>query len=222
LALLAWAEGALAPEEVVGLADSVEALLARLGRPQALALAFRAREKAARRLGEWSHAHFLSASRSIDRLLDQGNLPAAYAAAQQLLQRALAAGAKAYPGTAYDIAEAHWQFGTVLNASGAAEETLPRLTEAQQRFQLLADAGNTSAERMASVAITEIAKCLNHLGRYDEAAAAYEERIRRAEKLGDRRGVAVVKGNLGTVCLYQKRYAEALDSLRLSECTKLF
>src|SRR5919109_2650313 len=65
---------------------------------------------------------------------------------------------------------------------------------------------------MVSVAIAEIAECLVHLGQYDEAAAVYEERIRRAEKLGDRRGAAVVKGNLGTVRLYQKRYAEALDS----------
>jgi hypothetical protein len=53
LALLAWAEAALAPEEVVGLAGSVEELLAPLGRPQALALAVRAREEATRRLGEW-------------------------------------------------------------------------------------------------------------------------------------------------------------------------
>jgi hypothetical protein len=104
LALLAWAEGALTPEEVVGLAGRVEDLLARLGRPQALALAVRAREAVARRLGEWSHAQFVSAARSIDRLLEQGKLPAAYAAAQQLLQRALAAGEKAYPEAAYDIA----------------------------------------------------------------------------------------------------------------------
>ena len=140
-------------------------------------------------------------------------MPAAHAAAQQLLQRCLAAGEEAYPGAAYDdIAYAYWQLGRVLKTSGAAEAALPLLTEAQQRFQILADTGNTSAERMASVAITEIAECLVHLGQYDEAAAAYEEGIRRAEKLGDRRGAAVVKGNLGTVRLYQKRYAEALDS----------
>jgi tetratricopeptide (TPR) repeat protein len=212
LALLAWAEGALTPEEVVDLADNVETLLARLGRPQALALVVRAREEAARRLGGWSCAQFLSASRNVDRLLQQGNLPAAYAVAQQLLQRALAAGAEAYPEAAYHIAMAHWQLGRVLKESGAAEDALPRLTEAQQRFQLLADAGDTDVERMASVVITEIADCLCDLGRYDEAAAAYEEGIRRAEKLGDRRGAAVGKGQLGTVRLYQKRYAEALEA----------
>jgi tetratricopeptide (TPR) repeat protein len=211
LALLAWAEGALAPEEVVYLAGRVEALLARLVRPQALALAVRAREEAARRLGEWSGAQFLSAGRSIDLLLEQGKLPAAYEAVQKLLQRCLSAGEKAYPGAAYDIALAHFHFGRVLKTSGAAEEALLLLTEVQRRFQLLADAGNTTAERMASTAITEIAECLIHLGRYDEAAAAYEEGVRSAEKFGNRRGAAVGKGNLGTVRLWQKRYAEALE-----------
>jgi tetratricopeptide (TPR) repeat protein len=75
----------------------------------------------------------------------------------------------------------------------------------------LVDAGDTDAERMASAAITGSAACLHHLGRYDEAAAAYEEGIKRDEKLGNRRGVAVSKGNLGTVRLFQKRYAEALE-----------
>jgi tetratricopeptide (TPR) repeat protein len=161
-------------------------------------------------LGEWSYAHSLSASGSIDRLLDQGDLPAAYAAAQQFLQRALAAGSEAYPEAAYDIALAHWQLGNVLKTSGAAEEALAPLTEAQQRFQVLADASNTRAERMASAAITEIADCLRELGRYNEAAAVFEEGIRRFEKLDDRRWAAVGKGNLGTVRLYQKHFAEAL------------
>jgi tetratricopeptide (TPR) repeat protein len=106
---------------------------------------------------------------------------------------------------------AHFQLGSVPKKSGAAEEALPLLTEAQQRFQLLADAGNTGAEYMASAAITEIADCLRNLGRYDEAAAAYEEGIKRCEKLDDRRGTAVDKGQLGTVRLLQKRYAEALE-----------
>ncbi len=48
------------------------------------------------------------------------------------------------------------------------------------------------------------------LGRLDEAAAAYEESIRRAEQLGDDREVAVGKGQLGTVRMHQRRYPEAL------------
>jgi tetratricopeptide (TPR) repeat protein len=212
LALLAWAEVALLPEEVVDLAHRMEELLARLGRSQALVQAVRAREAAVGRLGGgWSSAQFVSAAVSIDRLLEQGKLPAAYAAAQKFLQRCLSAGEKAYPGAAYDIALAHFHFGRVLKTSGAAEEALLLLTEVQRRSQELADAGNTTAERMASTAITKIAECLIHLGRYDEAAAAYEEGIRSAEKLGDQRGSAVGKGNLGTVRLWQKRYAEALE-----------
>ena len=63
---------------------------------------------------------------------------------------------------------------------------------------------------MASVCFTEQGDCLRDLGRLDEAAAAYEEGIRRAEQLGDDRQVAVGKGQLGTVRLLQRRYPEAL------------
>lgn len=41
--------------------------------------------------------------------------------------------------------------------------------------------------------------------------ADHQEVIRRAEQLGDRRTIAVGKGNLGTVHLRQQRYQEALD-----------
>ena len=95
---------------------------------------------------------------------------------------------------------------------GAAEAALAPLGEAQRRFQALADAGNTGAAQMASAAITETADCLRDLGRLDEAAAAYQEAIRRDEQLDDRRGVAVSKGQLGTVRLHQKRYQEALEA----------
>lgn len=54
--------------------------------------------------------------------------------------------------------------------------------------------------------------CLCHLGRLDEAAAAYEENIRRAEKLDNDRLVAVGKGQLGTVRKNQRRYQEALEA----------
>jgi len=104
----------------------------------------------------------------------------------------------------------------VLLTIGAAEAALPPVSEAQQRFQ----ADNASAEIMASVAIAEAGQCLIYLGRYDEAAAAYEENIQRAEKLGDRRQTAVGRGNLGTLRLYQKRYGEALESHR--EALRIF
>ena len=212
VALLAWSHDALTPEEVVSLAGSLESLLARLGRPQALAQATRAREQGAQRLGAWSHAQFESLRQGIERLLEQGRLPQAHAAAEQLLQRALATGEAAYATAAYDIAMAHFNLGSVLRRVGTVQAALPSLREARQRFQVLADAGDTLAECMASAAITEAAGCLLYLGRCDEAAAAYEEGIGRAEKLGDRRGAAGGRGNLGTVRLEQKRYGEALES----------
>jgi len=210
LAMLAWAQENLPAEQVVDLASKVETLLAQLGRPQALAQATRVREEAAQALGEWSHARHLTESANIDRLLEHGDLPSAHAAARQLLQRCLAGGEAAYPGAAYDIAMAQLRLGRVLKEMGSAEAALEPLAEARQRFQRLADAGGADAARMASAAITEGADCLRALGRLDEAAAGYEEAIQCFEKLGDRRWVAVNKGQLGYVRLLQERYAEAL------------
>lgn len=211
MAMLLWIQDKASPEEVVGLADQVEELISPLSRPQAFAQATRVREQAARGLPEWSRARFTMERTNIERLLERGDPQLAYTAAGQLVQRSLTAGEEAYPGSAYDIAGAHLQLGRVLGNSGAAEAALPRLAEARRRFQALADAGDTSAERMASVAITDSADCLRDLGRWDEAAAAYQEAIRRAEKRDDKRSVAVGKGQLGTVRMLQQRYAEALE-----------
>lgn len=214
LALLQWAfEDQLPPEQVVGLAGQVEELVTYLGRPRALERAAAVREAAAQgleALGEWSHARYLTEAASIDRLLERGDLPAARAAAEGLLQRAMAAGKDAFPGAAYDIAMAHFRMGRVLGRMGAAEAALAPLAEAERRFQKLADAGNTDAERMAAGAITERAGRLSDLGRLDDAAAAYEEAIERGERRDDKRSVATNKFQLGTVRMLQGRYAEAL------------
>lgn len=211
MVLLRWMQQQAVPEDVVKAAHIVESLLANLGRPQALAEATRAREQAARGLNEWSRARFLTESASIDRLLEAGALPSAYAAAQQLLQKCLEAGAEAYPDANYDIAMAYLRLGRVLRMGGAAEESLPQLAEAQRQFQVLADAGDISAERMASAAMSESGDCLTDLGRLDEAAAAYQGAIERFEKLNDMRWVAVSKGNLASVLLLQEQYHEALE-----------
>lgn len=149
-------------------------------------------------------------SGNIDRLLERGELQAAHTAAQHLLERCLGVGESAYQGAAYDIALAHARLGRALKHLGAAEEALQPLTGAQQRFQALADAGDTSAERMASVAIVEYGDCLRNLGRLNEAAAAYEEAIQRAEHLDDQRQIAVNKFQLGSIRRLQQRYDEAL------------
>ena len=205
LAVLVWLQETALPEKVVEVATRVEALLAFLGRPHALAQATAARAQAAQALAGWSRARFHAESQNIDRLLECGELPAAYTAAHRLLERCLAAGDATYLGAAYDIAEAHLRLGRTLWSLGVAEAALQPLTEAQQRFQALAEAGDTSASRMASVAIAERGNCLRNLGRLDEAAAAYGDAIQRAEQRDDRRDVAAVKGQLGTVRMLQQR-----------------
>jgi tetratricopeptide (TPR) repeat protein len=195
----------------VGLAQQVEHLLANLGQPQALAVATRVREQAAQRLGDWSHARFLTKSATIDRLLERRDLPGAHEAAQRLLNNCRAAGETAYSDAAYDLAEVHIRLGRVLKEGGAAEAALAPLAEAQRRFQCLADAGSADAEGMAAATITETGDCLCDLGRLDAAAAAYLEGIKRADKLHDRRQVATNKFKLGTVRMLQQRYAEALE-----------
>jgi hypothetical protein len=162
MALLDWIEKQAKPEVAIDLAVCVEALLANLGRSQALARATRAREQAAPRLGqgsEWSHASFQAESAKIDRLLEGGQLPDAYNTAQQLLKRSLAAGEAMYQGAGYNIAVAHFRLGRLLSMGGAAEAALVSLNEAQRRFQALADAGNTSAAQFDRGRVSQFDDC---------------------------------------------------------------
>lgn len=212
IAALLWAQDKDDPEEVVAWAISVETILAQLGRPQALAQATKVREQAAGRLGKWSHARFLAESANVDRLLEQNDLLSAYSAAQQLLQRCLAAGEEAHASAAYDIAFARWQLGKVISRDGIVEPALEQLGEARRQFQVLADAGNSNAEHMVSASLTEIGDCLKGMGRWNDAAKAYQEVIIRAEKVGDMRTVAVCKGSLGTIYSAQEEYPKALES----------
>lgn len=213
LAMLEWVSASNgSPELMVTLAHTVESLFAELGRPHALAVATRAREQAGRKLGDWSNARFLAESANIDRLLERGDVPAAHEAAQQLLARCRAAGEATDPEAAYNLAVAHFYMGRVLKDAGAAEAALEPLAEAQRRFQRLPDARDADVERMAAGAIVETGDCLRDLGRLDDAAAAYEKAITRFVAFDDRRWEAVAKGQLGTVRMLQKRYAEALKA----------
>ncbi len=212
LAMLDWIQARWPPERMVQLAQQVESLVAELGRPQALARATRVREQAAQKLGDWSHARFQNDAAQIDRLLERGDLPTAYTAAQQLLAQCLAAGETAFPEAAFNIAMAHARLGRVLKNGGAAEAALAPLAEAQRRLQELADAGDPAAEQMASATITETGDCFRNLGRLEEAAEKYEEAIGLDRQKNRLRDVAAGKGQLGTVRLYQKRFKEALES----------
>jgi tetratricopeptide (TPR) repeat protein len=210
LALLDWLPGRTSPEQIVDTAGSIEQLLAQLGRPAALARAVAVRTAAAQQIGAWSHARYLTESANVDRLLQQGELRPALQSIQALLELGLAGGETAFPGADYDIAMIYWRLGRVLERGGQAAAALDPLADAQRRFQALADAGNASAARMASAAITEQADCLTALGRLDEAADAYQRAIDLDEKRGDMRDVATGRGQLGTVRMLQERYADAL------------
>jgi hypothetical protein len=105
---------------------------------------------------------------------------------------------------------ARWYLGRTLLSLGAVKAALQPLSEAQQRFQALAEAGDTKASRMAAAAIMERGRYLAELGRLDEAAAAHEYAIQLAKQRDDRRDIVVGKGNLGIVRSLQQRCEEAL------------
>ena len=182
------------------------------GKPRLLERVGQVRDAAAAALGDaWNHARFDAARSRIEQRLDGGRLRDAFDGAQELLQRARAAGEQAYPGADYDLAMACCLLARVLETAGGSEQALPLLDEARQRFEAVAkERASKAAEGMASVCFAEQGDCLLALGRLDEAAAAYEEAIRRDEQRGADRAVAVGKGQLGTVRLQQRRYPEAL------------
>ncbi|MCG2750184.1 MAG: CHAT domain-containing protein [Desulfobulbaceae bacterium] len=193
-------------EAVSDTAGRIEELLAPLNRPQALARAVKLRETAAAMIPDWGHARFANERLLIERLLQQRQLQAAQEKAKALLARAKAAGPMAYGGADYDLAISHCLLGRVLKHRGQASLALDLFAEAQQLFEALGKRGG----RMASVCLADQADCLSNLGRLEEAAAKYEENIKRTEKLKDLRQVAVGKMQLATVRMYQQRYAEAL------------
>jgi tetratricopeptide (TPR) repeat protein len=213
-ALLERVQTAGDAEATIGLTTSLYQLLQVLGKPRLLERVAQVRDGAVAALGEtWNNARFEAQRTRIEQQLAGGRLREAFDGAHGLLERARQAGEKAYPHADYDLAMACWLLARVLNMAGGSEQALPLLDEARKRFEAVErDRPGRGAARMASVCIAEGAACLSALGRLDEAAAAYEENIRRAEKLGDDRQVAVGKGQLGTVRLMQRRYKDALEA----------
>jgi tetratricopeptide (TPR) repeat protein len=213
-ALLDRSQAAADPETTIERATSLYSLLQGLGKPRLLERVARVREAADAALGEgWSHARFEASRSRIEQQLATRQLREALAGAQQLLQQAQATGEAAYANADYDLAVACFLRGQVLREGGGAQQALPLLQEAGRRFEAIAiENNNIAAAGMASKCIAEQGDCLLNLGRYDAAAAAYEEAIRRGEQRGSLREVAVGKGQLGTIRLYQQRYAEALEA----------
>lgn len=193
---------------IANISGKIEQLLANLNRPQALTQAVKVREAAAAMIQEWSRTRFENERLVIERLLQQEHLQAAFEKAKALLEQVKAEGPTSYRGAQYDLAIAHLMLARVLKNIGHAAPALELLIVAQRIFEQVDDEG----ERMAAVAIGEQADCLADLGRLDEAAETYKERIKRGQKLEDFRGVSVGKGGLTDVLRRQGKYAEAISS----------
>lgn len=199
-------------EATVDLATSLELFIAPLGRPHLLRQVVVIRKAETKKLRDWSHTRFESSRMEIERLLDSGNLPEALLKAQALLDKCLQAGEEAYSRADYDIALAYFMLGRVMRLGGAAEAALQPIDESYRRLKLIADQGDTVTAGVAAKPLTEKGDCLRDLGRFDEAATAYETGIEISKDLGDSRSTAVKKTQLGTVHLYQRRYGEALKA----------
>jgi tetratricopeptide (TPR) repeat protein len=213
-ALLDRSQAVADPETTIDRATSLYGLLQGLGKPRLLERVARVREAAAAALGEGpSHARFQASRTRIEQQLAGSELREALAGAEQLLQQAQAAGEAAYAEAEYDLAIAYKVLADVLGSTGGAQQALPMLQEAGRRFETIAKKHpGVGAEKMATDCLTGEGTCLLNLGSNEAAAAAYEEAIRRFEQQGDLRGVAVGKGQLGTVRFQQQRYAEALEA----------
>ncbi len=213
-ALLDLVQAAGDAAATIDLTTSLHRLLEFAGKPRLLARLGQVRDTAAAALGDaWNNARFNAAGTRIGQQLADGHLHEALAGAQQLLLRARAAGEQAYPGADYDLAMACIVLAHVLRKASGSEQALLLLAEARQRFEAVAQArASKDAERMAAKCFSEQGACLLFLGRLEEAAAAYEENIHRAQQLADDRQVAVGRFWLGSVRLEQRRYPEALKA----------
>jgi hypothetical protein len=142
------------PEAAIDVATSLEAAVAQLDRPRALAKIVEFRTAASRNLPEWSHAQYLGEAASVDRLIDQGHYEAVQAA-RALNLKCEAAGDAAYVEAAVDGAMAQFILGRVLQVSGNAETALPHLEQARERFERLDETA------MVGQALAEKGDCLS-------------------------------------------------------------
>jgi tetratricopeptide (TPR) repeat protein len=211
-ALLDLAQNEADPETTIDLTTSLYGLMEQTGKPRLVQRIGQVRNAAVEALGDtWNHAHFQATRTVINQLQASGLLREAFEKAYKLHQRAKEVGEQAYPGADYDLASACWLLARILNIVGNSEQALTLVDEARQRFEAIAaQRPGGGAEKMVSACFSEKGECLWHLGQLDEAVAAYEESIRRDKELGDIRGIAVGKGQIGSIRNDQGRYSEAL------------
>jgi RNA polymerase sigma factor (sigma-70 family) len=196
--------------------DSLTTLVRPLGRRRVLGRLEAWREELSGGLAEWSHARYLAESGRIEGLLDAGRAGEAARLAETVLSALEALPGGAFPELGYDRAVVRAYLGRCLQLSGASEPALAAIERARGDFEALARGGDQDAVRMASVALTEAADCLQDLGRYDEAAATYREAIQRDRARGAERDVAVGEFQLGAVLYRKGKLPEALTAYEMA------
>lgn len=200
--LLATLEHLAAKESdkrAVALAVRLETLVSALNWPKVLARIVEIRTAVARNLGEWRYGQYLADRALIDRLIDQGCYAEAVRSAHALYLKCQAFGTTP--------CDAQWILGRALMMSGDAEAALPHLDSARRCF------GDLNKPRMAGLALADLGNCLNDLGRYEDAADAYQQAILISQQLDDLRSVAVSKNQLAIVRHLQEKFSEALHLL---------
>lgn len=126
------------PAATIELTTNLHGLLQFVGKPCLLEHVGQVRDTAAEALGaDWNHADFEAQRTRIEQLVG-GQIQAALAGAQALLQRARAAGATAYAEADYDLAVACLLLARILRETGSAETALPLLDKAQAAFETIA------------------------------------------------------------------------------------
>lgn len=164
-----------------------------------------------------THAAYLAARASIERLLGAGRFAEAARAAQALVQQSETAPNDAFPEVVGDRAQAMFMLGQALGRAGDPRAALAALATARERFESLVASPDTTEQRdvfanMVAACLTEEGDCLTSLGQLDDAAATYERLIHLDEQSGVRRDVAAGKFQFGTVRLMQRRYGDALNA----------
>lgn len=196
-------------EGIADTAGKIEQLLANLNCPQALARAIALRQQAAKLVPKWGSSQARNQLLQIERLVQQGQLELAHEQVQALLSKALTVGSTAYQGADYDLAYTYWLLGQILNLSYQTDLALESYATAKRMFESVRE--SEAQKYMYSVSLSGEGDCLLAQGHLDEAAVKYEEHIRLSENLKSSRAIAVGKGQLATVRMYQKKFREALE-----------
>ncbi len=95
-----------------------------------------------------------------------------------------------------------------LSAAGNTADAEALANEALQQTEALAF--NQEELLHLSICHTDLADILTQLGRYHEARGHYEQALERHNKIGDKRGKAVVSAQLGALALAQQDLPEAM------------